>query len=361
MFMVTISGTIHTLTRHWLTVGFFLGFITDVILLNRVDDLFDNLILLTYVTLATGSLFLFYVGVADRVPGWIAWPLRKYMPLLMQYAFGGLLSGMLIFYGRSGDWVTSAPFLLLILTVILGNEFLEKRSDRLVYHLGLYFIGIFSYLVLVLPVLTGYMGGRMFILSGVLSLMAMLGVVHILHSIVPKFVSLNLRRIIATIGGIYIGFNTLYFASIIPPIPLSLTELTFVQQVERFPDNNTYRVVYEEQSWLSHMPFIHPEIHPTYGSVACFARVYAPTKLQTKIYHQWEYKDDAGKWRKSFRFGYQVAGTNKDGYRGYTKAEQFFDGLWRCSVETERGQVLGREVVRIKTTGEPRGLRTVLE
>ena len=55
--------------RHWLTVVFLLGFITDYLLLNRVDDKLDNFILLAYVTLATFSLILFYVGVADQSLG----------------------------------------------------------------------------------------------------------------------------------------------------------------------------------------------------------------------------------------------------------------------------------------------------
>ena len=61
--------------RRWLTLWFFLGFVTDVILLNRVDDLFDNLILLTYALLATCSLLLFYVGVAQKTPGFMTKPL----------------------------------------------------------------------------------------------------------------------------------------------------------------------------------------------------------------------------------------------------------------------------------------------
>ena len=96
-----VSGLYH----HWLTVAFFLGFITDLILLNKIDDLVDNLILLFYVLLSTFSLLLLYIGVAERVSTGTANFLKKYSPILMQYSFGGLLSGMLIFYGRSGDLI----------------------------------------------------------------------------------------------------------------------------------------------------------------------------------------------------------------------------------------------------------------
>lgn len=91
------------LRRHWLTVCFVLGFITDFLLLNQIDNVIDNSILVFYTVLATASLLLFYVGVTERGPAFSILFFRKYAPLGMQYAFGGLLSGMLIFYGRSGD------------------------------------------------------------------------------------------------------------------------------------------------------------------------------------------------------------------------------------------------------------------
>ena len=346
--------------KHWLTVGFILGFVTDLILLNRIDDVVDNLILLFYVVLATTTLLLLYVGVAERGPGFFSRGLKKISPVLMQYAFGGLLSGMLIFYGRSGDLIASAPFLLLILVVIFSNETMSKRSDRLIYHIALYFIGIFSYIVLVVPVITGKMGDGIFILSGLIAVMIVTFVVQILYRIVPNFMATNTKRIIVTLGAIYIGFNALYFTNLIPPIPLSLTELTIVQSVERLSNGN-YKITSEVQPWYRHIPFVHPVMHPVKDNIACFARVYAPTRLTTEIFHRWEYKDEAGEWQEHFRFGYDISGANEGGYRGYTRMQNFFDGLWRCSVETERGQVLGRKVVTIKTEGEPKAIQTVVK
>lgn len=337
--------------QHWLTVGFLLGFVTDFLLLNQVDNIVDNLILVFHTSLATISLLLFYVGVAERGPSFLSRFLKRYAPLAMQYSFGGLLSGMLIFYGRSGDWLSSAPFLLLILAVIFGNEFVHKRSDRLIYHIALYFIGVFSFVVLEVPVIIGKMGDSIFILSGLIALMIVTFVVQVLFRIVPNFMSANVGRVILTIGGVYIGFNILYFTSVIPPIPLSLTELEVVHSVDRLGDGN-YRVAIEKQPWYRHLPLVRPIIHPTGNSIACYARVFAPTRLSTEIFHRWEYKDANGDWQEHFRLGYDISGANVDGYRGYTIMKSFFTGEWRCSVETKRGQVLGRKTVYVDTTGK---------
>lgn len=337
------------LKKHWLTVSFVLGFFTDVMLLNRIDDFTDSLILLAYASLATVTLILFYVGVAQKLGEKLSRLVVRYMPGVMQYSFGGLLSGMLIFYGRSGDWVTSAPFLLLILSVIFGNEFVHKRSDRLVYHISLFFIGIFSYVVLILPVIFGVMGDLMFILSGLVALIFVTIVVQILFRIVPNFMRVNTRRIILVIGAIYTTLHILYFTSVIPPIPLSLTELQVVHSVTK--TDNSYRLVTQTQPWWRGLPFARAELHPAAPTLSCFARVYAPAKLHTDIYHRWQYIDANGNWAERARIKYPIAGTNKGGYRGYTTIENVGNGTWRCSVETGRGQVLGRFTVNVTSDG----------
>lgn len=350
----------NTISRNWLTFAFIGGFVTDLLLLNRIDDVLDNLILLAYVVLATGSLLLFYAGIAEKFSFRISHMIQSYSPIVLQYSFGGLLSGMLIFYGRSGDWLASAPFLILILMVIIGNELLEKRSDMLVYHIALYFIGIFSYIVLVLPVLLGKMGDGIFILSGLLAVLFVSGVIQLLYKIIPNFMQRSTRRIIILISSLYIGMTGLYFFNLIPPIPLSLTELDIVQSVYRDNDGN-YRITDEQQPWYRRIPLVRDELHPTRSSIACFARVYAPTRLETKIYHRWEYKDDNGDWQEAFRFGYPITGENSGGYRGYTILDAYSDGVWRCGVENERGQVLGRTTIKIDTKGEGREVVTRIE
>jgi hypothetical protein len=356
-FFQTLHGHVK---KHWLTVSFLLGFITDFIMLNRVDGLSDNLILLGYVTLTVIFILLFYSGVAERWGTKTSRFFRNHMPKLMQYALGGLLSGMFIFYGRSGDWINGLPFLLIIVAVVIGNETVHKRSDRLVFHLVTFYIGLFSYLVLVLPVIFGVMGDFMFTMSGFVSLILITIVIQLVYRIVPNFLRINLRRIILVIGIIYIAFNSLYFTSAIPPIPLSLSKLSMAHSVTKV-DNGSYRVVSERQPWYTELPFLTPTLHLADGSLSCFARVYAPAKIHTDIYHRWEYKNTNGDWVQKSRIQYPISGVNPNGYRGYTTITANSDGLWRCSVETARGQVLGRTTVRVQLGGTVRSLVTRTE
>jgi len=204
------------------------------------------------------------------------------------------------------------------------------------------------------------MGDEIFILSGLISLVIVTFIVQVLYRIIPNFMVLNTTRIITTLGGIYVGLNVLYFTNLIPPIPLSLTDLEVVQSVSKTTDGN-YRIVRENQPWYRSLPFVQPVIHPTGSSISCFARVYAPTRLSTEIFHRWEYKDAKGNWQERFRFGYPISGENEGGYRGYTSLQSYSSGVWRCTVETKRGQVLGREVVKVEVNGQVQRVETTIE
>ncbi len=334
--------------KHWLTVAFIAGFIVDNITLNRVDQLFDNLLLFTYVVLAMVSITLLYAGIAERFSDRVNEFLKKWAPILMQYAFGGLLSGMLIFYGRSGTIAESWPFILMILGVIYGNETITNRQGRLVYNLVIFFVGLFAYIVLVVPVLLGKMGAWIFVGSGFLALFIMYWFFRFLERIVPNFIQLQKRNVVFIIGTLYIALNALYFANIIPPIPLSMKHVGVYHAVERL-ENNTYELTYEKPAWWVWYRNSDSTFHYAKGeSIYCYASVFAPSRLETNIYHRWEYYDEVSKeWKEHARIAYPIAGGRGEGYRGYTKIDSYREGTWRCRVETARGQVIGSETFEV--------------
>ena len=349
------------LKRHWLTIAFVGGFVVDNLTLNRVDQVFDNIILATYVILAMISLLLLYSATADKLPERLGQRVRTFGPVIVQYSFGGLLSGMLIFYGRSGDWFVSWPLLLLFLLVIYFNETIHDRSSRLIYNLAILFIGLFSYVVLIIPVITGRMGEWIFIGSGVLAFGLMYGFVQLLYRIVPNFMELQMRAIVFTIGIIFVIMNFLYFTNIIPPIPLSLKDVGIYHSVVRF-ENGEYQLKYEPGSWWQFWKHSDDVFRPSVGgAVFCFAKVFAPTRLETDIYHSWQYQNEAGEWVEHYRGSYSISGGSDGGYRGYTLINNFQSGQWRCSVETDRGQVLGREYFTIDASQRPGELETIID
>jgi MFS family permease len=330
--------------HHWLTVAFLLGFILDNLTLTRVDQVFDNVVLLGYVILAMLSILMLYAGIAERFGERVSHFLKSKSPFLMQYAFGGLLSGMLIFYGRSGSLSASWPFLLIILGVIYGNETIKNRSQRLVYNLVIFFVGLFAYVTLIVPVYLGKMGPVIFVGSGLLALLIMYVFFGLVTRIVPNFVLLQKRNVVFIIGCIYLTLNVLYFTNLIPPIPLSLKEVGIYHSVVKYEDGS-YELTYEKPKWWEWYRDSDKVFHYSVGeNIFCFASVFSPSRLNTSIYHKWEYFDEeAREWKVHGRYAYPILGGRDDGYRGYTQVTAYHEGEWRCTVETERGQVIGRE------------------
>lgn len=345
--------------RHWLTIAFVGGFITDYILLNRVDDVFDNIMLLFYVSLATISMVSMYAGIAYRFGERWSPRITTFSSLVMQYSFGGLFSGMLIFYGHSGDVWASWPYLILIIGAIAGNELVKNRGQQLVFNILAYFVGLFSYLVLVIPVFTGYLGVWTFLASGTLALIFVYLLIQLLARVIPNYLLLQMRQIVFLVLALFAFLNTLYFTNVIPPIPLSLKEIIIAQSAVKFENPRSYQVAYESIPWWRLDELFFLTVHPGMGNtLSCFTRVYAPTKIRTEIFHHWQYRDDEGKWKTHFRFPYPITGEATEGYRGYTTVTVFRDGVWRCGVETARGQVLGRQEFTVDSTESPQSVVT---
>ncbi len=339
--------------RHWLTVAFILGFVTDFLLLNRVDDTFDNALLFFYVVLASVSIVLLYGSIAQKFGERLSAFFRRIAPMLMQYSFGGLFSGMLIFYSRSGALLASWPFLLLFIAAIYGNETVRNRGQQLVFNILAYFIGLFSYLVMVVPVFLGRMGPEIFVASGILALLMVYLLIQILTKIIPNYMSMQTKPIVFMVLGLFAGLNTLYFTNVIPPIPLSLQEISIVQAVTRI-DDTMYEITYEPIPWYRIDKKIYTKFHPSdAGTVACFTRVYAPAKIDTEIFHVWEYRDANGNWVEHYKKSYLITGKAVNGYRGWTALTAARNGVWRCSVETKRGQVLGQKEFTIDNSMKP--------
>src|SRR5690606_38114812 len=140
-----------------------------------------------------------------------------------------------------------------------------------------------------------------------------------LRLLVPRFIGIHSQSIVFTIGLIYVGLNGLYFTNIIPHIPLSLKQVGMYHSVVRF-EIGDYQLKYEAGEWWQPFKQSDDVYHARPGdNIFCFAKVFAPTRLSTDIYHVWEHYDEAkGEWIEYLRTSYSIAGGRDSGYRGYT-------------------------------------------
>jgi hypothetical protein len=319
--------------------AFLAGFVWDNLTLTRIDLLYDNIVLASYLTFA-GACVLFLRRLESKGEG--ARPkLHATLVLALQFAFGGLFSGLLVFYSRSGAFMESWPFIALLAGLLLGNEFLRQRYLRHAFRVSIFYFVLFSYLILILPVVTGKMGMYVFMGSGVLSLI----LIRLFLKLSWKMSGKNAKSSKITgfaVLTIFALVNWLYFTDQIPPIPLSMKEAGVYHSIERI--GSEYHVVDEKKSWVQHLPFRREVYHRAPGEpVYVFSAIFAPTKLSTSIAHIWkQYDSRRDEWITSSNIPFLISGGRDGGYRGYTMKQQMDDGLWRVDVVTDEGKVIGR-------------------
>ncbi|TSC68647.1 MAG: hypothetical protein G01um101466_363 [Parcubacteria group bacterium Gr01-1014_66] len=325
-------------------IGFLTGFIFDNLTLTRVDQWLDNLIIAGYIILTGLCIVILNLYSAGRIQYRIVEKYVDFLPFVLQFAFGNLFSAFVVFYTRSGSLAGSWLFLLVLVVLFIGNERFRRWYGRFVFQISIFFIAVFTYSVVIVPVLLRRIGPWIFIIGGGISLLLICVILYGMWRLIPERIWRSRYLLGICIGGIYLLFHLFYFTNIIPPIPLALKE-SGVYHLIVPTGYGGYRVTFEPAPW--YMPF--HKYSTTYhqqgetGVAYAYAAVFAPRRLTAKIVHHWRYFDEKkGRWVDGGEFGYEIVGGRDNGWRGYTLKQRIFPGRWRVDIATDRGQILGR-------------------
>jgi len=333
--------------RHLSSLALASGFIVDSFTLKRIDLPFENLIFIAYLLTAGTSIILINVIETKVNKTRLAERLSLWLPFVLQFAFGGLFSGFTIFYSRSGSLVSSWPFIFILVGLLIGNELMKKRYAQLMFQVAVFFTALFFFAIFVVPVVSGYMGPWMFVLSGVVSLGLISAFIYFLFKLAPGRLRDNKQRVMICIAGVYLIINILYFTNIIPPIPLSLKAAGVYHQIAQTDEG--FYVKEEKGSFLRLFQVCNKYTINEGEPLYVYSSVFAPTKLKTEIVHNWQYfNESTNRWESSSRIPFSISGGRDEGYRGYSLKRNLTPGCWRVDVETTRGQVIGRVLFGVK-------------
>lgn len=326
--------------RHLALGALVFGFILDSFLLTRPDQLLDNAILLTYLTIA-GGVILFMTMRAAR--GSVEGKLAPFLPVLLQFCFGSLSSGLLVLYFRSGTFAQSLLFFLILGSLLVGNEFLRSRYAQFRFNIAVYYLLLLCYVELTIPVLLHAIGPLVFLASGAVSLGLIAGYLWLLMVSARQELVRHIKPAGAIVALIFVVFNILYFVNVIPPVPLAMRDMGIYHSVLKRSDNS-YVVIYEKSPWYQFWR----DTSSTYTlgesrSAFCFSSVFAPTDLKAPIHHTWEYRNpQTGDWEVRSDISFPISGGRNEGYRGFSVKTALTAGEWRCNVETAQGSLIGR-------------------
>ena len=329
--------------KRWMPLLFFFGGVLwDVLTLDRIDAWFDNLILLVYLIVLGGLILVATLVAYARMdsPRLIAY--RRWYPHAIQFFLGALFSAYIVFYFQSATLAPSSVFLVLLVILLVANEFIHQRLFNLYLLLGLYFLAGFSFFLFFVPVVTKTMSYAMVWLAGLLSLGVVGAMLVYLRSrsifARPRLFVYAVAMVVALFGVL----NVFYLLHWIPPVPLAMRFGGAFHHVSR--KGPVFDLRFEEPPWYQFWVESDTPFHYAGGdTVFAFAAVFAPTRLRKTIYHRWRVYDEAQQaWVSTDRIGYEVEGGRYRGFRGYTFKRNVRPGAWRVDVETEAGRIIGR-------------------
>lgn len=342
LFFERCTGFYRRHERYAPALFFFGGVAWDATTLKRIDAWFDNAFLVVYLAI-TGALIVVAALVehdCTRHPRLLKY--REWYPAALQFFLGALFSAYVVFYFQSASLSESSIFLVVLVVLLVANEFIHRKLVNLYLLVALYYLAGASFFIFFLPVLLKVVNYWTFTLGGLLSALLVGSMLFFLYRRHVFKESRSFVYAMVVVVGLFGLLNLFYLQNWIPPVPLALRHGGIYHRVERAGE--TYRLTYQEPAWYAFWVDSDEAIAYAEGrAVYCFAAVFAPTKLKEQIYHEWQYYDASrSAWVTTDRIDYRIVGSRDNGYRGFTYKSRLFPGRWRVDVETPDGQILGR-------------------
>jgi len=191
--------------------SFTAGFALDTFTLTRIDLLRDNLIMFVYIIILGIMIVLVNFINNELVKRPFVLKYADWYPLALQFLLGGLFSKYVIFYFQSAAMSKNWIFLLLLVIVLVGNEFIRDRLSNLRFQSVLYFLASFSFFIFAVPVILKSMSTLVFLVSGMLSLIYVGGVIYLIFRKSESLVQGEFRKVMVMLISIYLPLNLFYF------------------------------------------------------------------------------------------------------------------------------------------------------
>ena len=330
----------HQYERHLSAISMAGGYVFDSYTFGRIDHASTHIVFLAYLALAGGAIAVSH-RLESRPPEMQpSQRLRTILTAATQFALGCLLSGFCVFYLRSASLWSSWPYLLLLVGIFVGNEFFKAYTTRFTLSLLLYFFALFSYAILLVPVLIAMLGTIPFLVSGAVAVAVFWFYIDVLAWLGRERYRQVRIQILAGTLAIYAAINLFYFAKVLPPLPLALADAGVYHSVKKV--GPVYQAAEEAQPWTTLLG-VPPVLHVTPDEkLYLYSSVFAPARVATVIVHRWDWYDaTARRWVPQSHLSFSISGGREGGYRGYSFKNKPKPGTWRVSITTGDGRPLG--------------------
>jgi hypothetical protein len=317
------------------------GFAFDSLTFGRIDRALTQAVFIVYLLAAGISIAVLHT-LESRPDG--KKPSDKTRTVLVavtQFALGCLLSGFCVFYIRSASITSSWPFLLAMLAIFIGNEYMRRYHARLVFSALLFFFSLYSYAIFLVPVVIGRIGRIPFLMSGILAMVLFFFYMQALAWLGHERYRGARMQVFAGMVLISVLLNLAYFLRVLPPLPLVLTDAGVYHDVSR--DGANFQAAAEEEppEWES-LFGTRPILHVQPGAkLYLYNAVFAPRGLRTRIVHDWQWMQPGKGWQSQQRVPVEITGGREDGFRFYSTKTSPRPGQWQVNILTGDGRSVG--------------------
>lgn len=342
------------------TAAFFvLGFLFDVVAVGRIDKLHNVVHQASYLFLCawlTGLEVREQHGSftpSDRFK--TAW---RYHEAATHFMLGTLLNIYTLFYFKSASLITSLVFLLFWVALLGINE--ARSFPGTALRMTLFSLCLVSYFGYLVPMLAHRIGPLIFAGSLMASSAAMGFFAWRLLQRLPDRPQIVWRLVLIPFSCVVVVFAVLYFAKIIPPVPLSIYDIGIYHGARR--EGEAFALAMTRPRWKFWQKGDQTFLARPGDKIHCFVSVFSPTNFRERLQVRWLFKDPEQGWQGSDALALGVAGGRDEGFRSVSVKANYKPGKWRVLVETSDGRELGRIgfAVILDETTEPRAQRVIL-
>ena len=346
-----------TYERHLSAIAMAVGFVFDSYTFGRVDRPMTQLVFVLYLLAAAGALALLHVWESRSQK--LGSRAHAIAVAALQFSLGALLSGFCVFYIRSASLTASWPFLLFMAAVFIGNEYFRAYTSRLVFSALVFFFSLYSYAILLVPVVMAQIGPRSFLISGAVALAVFIFYMQVIAWLGQDRYRAARLQIAGGMLAITALLNIFYFAKIFPPLPLVLSDAGVYHSIQRVGADYQAKAESEPPAWKG-LFGVHPLMHTLPGEkLYLYSAIFAPSRFSTTIEHHWEWYDPAIRnWRVQQTVRFNIVGGREDGYRAYSFHSAPRAGTWRVNIVTPDGRSIGQVRFAVQPVGQPPILTT---
>ena len=344
--------------RHISALSLAGGFAFDAYAFGRIDRPATQAVFIVYLLVAGIAIAVLH-GLESRPEGRKPCDrVRAVLIFITQFALGALLSGFCVFYIRSASVTSSWPFLLGMAAIFIANEYMRRYHSRLVFGALLLFLSLYSYAIMLVPLVIGRIGPIQFLSSGIVAVVVFFVYMRALARLGHERYAGARRQIAIGMIVITVLLNAAYFLRVLPPLPLVLTDAGVYHGVVRDKKTNTITVQVEDEppEWQA-LFGSHPILHlQKGGKLYLYNAVFAPKGLRTVVVHDWQWMNPGKGWQSQQRVRVPIAGGRDDGFRYYTNKTDPKPGQWQVNIQTFDGRAIGHVRFAVEQQAVPPAL-----